>query len=102
MVLKSRRTFPINIVRKNGGPNNNEEDKVLTHCKLNWRGAAFTYLYRINVLGENEQAAQKDLMAIWHPNPTWFAFMNEVIAHYNEVNGKEVAMSFEAADPENH
>ena len=41
-------------------------------------------------------------MAIWHPNPTWFAFMNEVIAHYNEVNGKEVAMSFEAAAPENH
>lgn len=79
-----------------------KEDKVLTHCKLNWRGAAFTYLYRINVLGENEQAAQKDLMAIWHPNPTWFAFMNEVIAHYNELNGKEVAMSFEAAAPENH
>ena len=79
-----------------------KEDKVLTHCKLNWRGAAFTYLYRINVLGENEQTAQKDLMAIWHPNPTWFAFMNEVIAHYNEVNGKEVAMSFEAAAPENH
>ncbi|KHT54333.1 hypothetical protein RJ41_07345 [Alteromonas marina] len=64
--------------------------------------AAFTYLYRINVLGEGEQAAKKDLMAIWHPNPTWFAFMNEVIAHYNEVNGKQVAMSFEAAAPESH
>jgi len=76
------------------------EDKVLTHCKLNWRGAAFTYLYRINVLGENEQNAKKDLMAIWHPNPTWYAFMNEVITHYNGVNGKQVAMSFEAAASE--
>lgn len=77
-----------------------KEDKVLTHCKLNWRGAAFTYLYRINVLGESEQNAKKDLMAIWHPNPTWYAFMNEVITHYNGVNGKQVAMSFEAAVPE--
>lgn len=79
-----------------------KEDKVLTHCKLNWRGAAFTYLYRISVLGESEQAAKKDLMAIWHPNPTWYAFMNDVISHYNEVNGKQVAMSFEATAPESH
>lgn len=77
-----------------------KKDKVLTHCKLNWRGAAFTYLYRINVLGESEQTAKTDLMAIWHPNPTWYAFMNDVISHYNEVNGKQVAMSFEAAAPE--
>ncbi|WP_334056631.1 hypothetical protein [Alteromonas sp. S005] len=76
------------------------EDKVLTHCKLNWRGAAFTYLYRINVLGESEPTAKTDLMAIWHPNPTWYAFMNEVITHYNGVNGKQLAMSFEAAVPE--
>jgi protein tyrosine phosphatase (PTP) superfamily phosphohydrolase (DUF442 family) len=76
--------------------------KVLTHCKLNWRGAAFTYLYRINVLGESEQTAKKDLMAIWHPNPTWYTFMSEVITHYNQVNGKQVAMSFEAAAPESH
>ncbi|CAB9495058.1 conserved exported protein of unknown function [Alteromonas macleodii] len=79
-----------------------KKDKVLTHCKLNWRGAAFTYLYRINVLGESEQTAKTDLMAIWHPNPTWYAFMNDVISHYNEVNGKQVAMSFEAAAPESH
>lgn len=79
-----------------------EEEKVLTHCKLNWRGAAFTYLYRVNVLGESEKTAKKDLMAIWHPNPTWFAFMNDVISHYNAVNNTQVAMSFEAALPENH
>ncbi|WP_251140129.1 hypothetical protein [Alteromonas sp. ALT199] len=77
-----------------------KKDKVLTHCKLNWRGAAFTYLYRINVLGESEQTAKTDLMAIWHPNPTWYIFMNEVITHYNGVNGKQVAMSFKAAVPE--
>ena len=75
------------------------EDKVLTHCKLNWRGAAFTYLYRINVLGESEQTAKKDLMAIWHPNPTWYAFMSEVIAHYNTLNNNQVVMSFNPALP---
>ena len=29
---------------------NSADDKVLTHCKLNWRGAVFTYLYRITCL----------------------------------------------------
>ena len=75
------------------------EDKVLTHCKLNWRGAAFTYLYRINVLGESELTAKKDLMAIWHLTPTWYAFMSEVIAHYNTLNNNQVVMSFNPALP---
>jgi hypothetical protein len=74
-------------------------EKVLTHCKLNWRGASFTYLYRVNVLGEDENIAKKDLLAIWQPNPTWYAFMEAVIAHYNAINSTENAMSFDAAVP---
>lgn len=78
------------------------DEKVLTHCKLNWRGASFTYLYRIAILGESEEKAKQDLMAIWHPNPTWHAFMSEVIAHYNAVNGTSVSMSFDPAPLERH
>ena len=74
-------------------------EKVLTHCKLNWRGASFTYLYRVNVLGEDEKTAKKDLLAIWQPNPTWYAFMEGVIAHYNAINNTDNAMSFDAAIP---
>lgn len=74
-------------------------EKVLTHCKLNWRGASFTYLYRVNVLGEDENIAKKDLLAIWQPNPTWYAFMEGVIAHYNAINSTDNAMSFDAAIP---
>jgi protein tyrosine phosphatase (PTP) superfamily phosphohydrolase (DUF442 family) len=74
-------------------------EKVLTHCKLNWRGASFTYLYRVNVLGEDENMAKKDLLAIWQPNPTWYAFMEDVIAHYNAINSTDNAMSFDAAIP---
>lgn len=74
-------------------------EKVLTHCKLNWRGASFTYLYRVNVLGEDESIAKKDLLSIWQPNPTWYAFMEGVIAHYNAINNSDHAMSFDAAIP---
>ncbi|MDO6568371.1 protein tyrosine phosphatase family protein [Alteromonas sp. 1_MG-2023] len=70
---------------------NIDDDKVLTHCKLNWRGAVFTYLYRITALGESELSAKKDLLAIWQPNQTWFAFMNMVIADFNEGNNTHVA-----------
>ena len=73
------------------------DEKVLTHCKLNWRGASFTYLYRVAVLGESEEKAKQDLMAIWHPNPTWHAFMSEVVAHYNALQGTSVSMSFDPA-----
>ncbi|WDT85257.1 protein tyrosine phosphatase family protein [Alteromonas sp. 009811495] len=73
------------------------DGKVLTHCKLNWRGASFTYLYRVAVLGENEAQAKADLMKVWHPNPTWHAFMSDVVNYYNSVNNTRVAMSFDPA-----
>ncbi|WP_421132266.1 protein tyrosine phosphatase family protein [Alteromonas sp. A079] len=71
-----------------------EEEKVLTHCKLNWRGASFTYLYRITVLGEDETVAKKDLLNIWQPNVTWFTFMGKAISRYNTKHNTSVSMSF--------
>jgi len=70
---------------------NSHDDKVLTHCKLNWRGAVFTYLYRITALGEPELSAKQDLLAIWQPNQTWFTFMNTVIDDFNAVNNAHIA-----------
>ena len=54
------------------------EGKILTHCRLNWRGAVFTYLYRITHLKEDEAAAKADMIEIWQPDETWQNFINEV------------------------
>lgn len=63
--------------------NLNQEGKTLTHCKLNWRGAVFTYLYQVTQLGIDETLARETLEAIWQPNETWQAFIDDVKAHYN-------------------
>ena len=55
---------------------------TLTHCKLNWRGAVFTYLYRVNRLQEDEAVAREDMLAIWQPNETWQHFIERVKQHY--------------------
>lgn len=57
--------------------------KVLTHCRLNWRGAVFTYLYRVTQLNESEAIAKKEMLAIWEPNETWQTFIDNVKAHYS-------------------
>lgn len=59
--------------------------KTLTHCKLNWRGAVFTYLYRVVRLQEDEAVARKDLDAIWQPNDTWQNFIGQVKHHYQTI-----------------
>ncbi|WP_226996532.1 protein tyrosine phosphatase family protein [Thalassotalea crassostreae] len=61
---------------------NDNEEMTLTHCKLNWRGATFTYLYRVTQLNESEQLAAKDMLAIWQPNETWQAFIEDVKNEY--------------------
>lgn len=71
-----------------------QQGTVLTHCKLNWRGAAFTYLYRVAILGESEVNAKEDLLAIWQPNPVWYALMRDVLAHFNSLHGTNLTMSF--------
>lgn len=60
------------------------EGIILTHCRLNWRGAVFTYLYRVTVLNESEKLAKQDMLAIWEPNETWQEFIEEVIGLHNK------------------
>jgi hypothetical protein len=59
------------------------EGITLTHCRLNWRGAVFTYLYRVTQLKESEEMAKQDMLAIWTPNDTWQVFINNVLEQYN-------------------
>jgi hypothetical protein len=61
---------------------NKSEGITLTHCRLNWRGAVFTYLYRVTQLNESEELAKQDMLAIWVPNEIWQGFINEVISKY--------------------
>lgn len=61
---------------------------TLTHCKLNWRGAVFTYLYRVTQLKEPEAIAKEDLDAIWQPDETWQAFIDEVKAKYKSTGSQ--------------
>ena len=63
---------------------NSSGGKVLTHCRLNWRGAVFTYLYRVTQLNESEENARKDMLSIWEPNETWQTFIETVKAHYSK------------------
>ena len=58
---------------------NGKEGKTLTHCRLNWRGAVFIYLYRVTVLHHDPAIAQTDMLAIWQPNPTWQTFIDDVL-----------------------
>ena len=61
---------------------NKRNGKTLTHCRLNWRGTVFTYLYRVTQLSEAEAMARKDMLAIWQPNDVWQTFINQVMEHY--------------------
>jgi|TARA_B100000768_G_scaffold32839_1_gene31403 protein tyrosine phosphatase (PTP) superfamily phosphohydrolase (DUF442 family) len=55
---------------------------TLTHCQLNWRGAVFTYLYRITQLREAEHIARQDMDAIWKANDVWLKFIEQVKSKY--------------------
>lgn len=76
--LENFKTY-VNLMKKSAS----KQEKVLTHCRLNWRGAVFTYLYRVTQLQESEAIAKRDMHAIWQPNDTWKNFIKQVKNHYN-------------------
>jgi protein tyrosine phosphatase (PTP) superfamily phosphohydrolase (DUF442 family) len=55
------------------------QNKVFVHCVMNYRVSAFVFLYRVNVLKENEEAARKDMLKVWTPDPIWEMFIDENI-----------------------
>lgn len=57
-----------------------EGENILVQCQANYRASAMTYLYRVTVEGVKEQDARKDLNAIWTPEGTWEAYIDEILA----------------------
>ncbi len=59
------------------------EARTLVHCQLNYRASAFSFLYRVAVLGEDVDAAEADMLEIWTPNSTWSEFITDSLAEYD-------------------
>lgn len=53
--------------------------KIWLHCALNMRVSAFIYLYRVLVLGEDDEAASFPMREVWTPNDVWRAFIDQVL-----------------------
>lgn len=49
--------------------------KVWVHCAANMRVSAFTYRYRVSMLGEDRVTAKRDLHKIWEPFGVWIDFI---------------------------
>ena len=60
------------------------DEKVLLHCKLNYRASAFAFLYEVTQLGVDKDTAYKKMTNIWTPEGTWAEFIDEVLAHYSK------------------
>ena len=52
-------------------------EKVWVHCAANMRVSAFTYRYRVQVLGENSDTARQDLNQLWEPFGVWKTFIEK-------------------------
>ena len=60
--------------------NANQQRKCFVHCIANMRVSAFTFLYRVLVLGVPVDEARQTLHQIWEPNPIWRQFIDEQLA----------------------
>ena len=59
-----------------------KRDKLLVHCRANYRVSSFISLYRILRLGWKQEAAFKDLRRIWNPEefPVWKQLIEDNIS----------------------
>lgn len=63
----------------------NAEKQRFVHCIANMRVSAFTFLYRVLVLGVPVEDARQSLHQIWEPNPIWQQFIDEQLAAYGQA-----------------
>lgn len=54
--------------------------RVFVHCAANKRVSAFVFLYRVLRLGVARDVAERDLLAVWQPDPVWSRFIDERLA----------------------
>lgn len=68
----------------------NAEKQRFVHCIANMRVSAFTFLYRVLVLGVPVDEARQTLHQIWEPNPIWQQFIDEQLAAHGQVTLTDV------------
>ncbi len=66
------------------------ERSTLVHCFANYRASAFTYLYRVLVVGVDESIAREDLHQVWDEKafveyPQWRAFIDKHLGALKEA-----------------
>lgn len=59
-----------------------DDAHVLVQCQANYRASAMTYLYRVLVAEVPEEAARKDLNAVWQPEGRWRDYMDSIIGSH--------------------
>ena len=62
--------------------NKYQQDKVLVHCRLNYRASAFVYLYQTIQLNIDEGIAKDEMLSVWQPEGIWLDYINSVKQHY--------------------
>lgn len=62
--------------------NKYQKDKVLVHCRLNYRASAFAYLYQTTQLAMDEAIAKRQLLSVWQPEGTWLEYIEMIQQHY--------------------
>jgi len=62
-----------------------QQDKVLLHCRLNYRASAFAYLYQTTQRGVDESIAKQEMLSVWQPEGVWLDFIKRVQEHYSEI-----------------
>jgi protein tyrosine phosphatase (PTP) superfamily phosphohydrolase (DUF442 family) len=63
----------------------NHDRQVFVHCAMNMRVSAFTYLYRVTQRHIDPDIAKAAMDQIWTPNPTWQAFIEQAMQHYQSA-----------------
>ncbi|HIG62832.1 MAG TPA: hypothetical protein EYQ22_18270 [Gammaproteobacteria bacterium] len=58
------------------------ELKTLLHCQINLRASTFAFLYRVIFLKVPVLQAKAALDSVWVPDPVWYRFIVDTLAHY--------------------
>ena len=67
----------------------NEAESILVQCQANYRASAMTYLYRVTGQGVPEPEARRDLNAVWTPEGTWAAYIDEILSGEEQNSGQD-------------
>ncbi|HSW11602.1 MAG TPA: 50S ribosomal protein L11 methyltransferase [Solimonas sp.] len=59
--------------------------KQFIHCAMNMRVSVFMFLHRVLNLGEDIEAARRDLLAAWTPDANWQAFIDHMLQGRNDL-----------------